>query len=340
MEVAVRDGMLVKISDGQNKLSCGPVHQVDWRSVIQHEGAARGEDGRAQEFLDDALVPSIGPIVQEVVEHMRDVRPSCVVVVCRSCKVLKHRQFRVALRLFRGYYFESAIVSGRSVADEPRSGGRAETEFVDDGVSSVGKGVSEMNGVEATCAVGVATFCRIDWPESVRAGRCDCHGGDNKVSEHRDPAHVPSPPYPHPRRRSLHLLLLPCRRRPLATPTHPRASRKHHNAYRSPPPTPLPRPNESLSTLRARLVYQSRKRGTLESDLILSTFARDHLGTMSEAELREYDKLLDEADWDIYYWATEERPAPERWATSPILEKLKIHARNEGKVVRSMPALS
>ncbi|KAJ7439370.1 DUF339-domain-containing protein [Mycena latifolia] len=106
-----------------------------------------------------------------------------------------------------------------------------------------------------------------------------------------------------------------------------------------PPPAPLPRPNEPVATLRARLVYQSRKRGTLESDLILSTFAREHLQSMSEHELREYDKLLDEADWDIYYWATEERTPPERWAGSPILEKLKIHARNEGKVVRRMPAL-
>lgn len=58
-----------------------------------------------------------------------------------------------------------------------------------------------------------------------------------------------------------------------------------------PPPTPLPRPNESLATLRARLVYQSRKRGTLESDLLLSTFARDQLSSMDERELREYDKV-------------------------------------------------
>ena len=59
-----------------------------------------------------------------------------------------------------------------------------------------------------------------------------------------------------------------------------------------PPPTPLPRPNESLETLRARLVYQSRKRGTLESDLLMSTFARDYLPSMSEAEMKEYDKVL------------------------------------------------
>lgn len=58
-----------------------------------------------------------------------------------------------------------------------------------------------------------------------------------------------------------------------------------------PAPEPLPRPNESLETTRARLLYQSRKRGTLESDLLLSTFARDHLSTMTRAELSEYDKV-------------------------------------------------
>jgi succinate dehydrogenase assembly factor 2 len=58
-----------------------------------------------------------------------------------------------------------------------------------------------------------------------------------------------------------------------------------------PPPAPLERPNETLETMRARLVYQSRKRGTLESDLLLSTFARDQLGGMGEAEMREFDKV-------------------------------------------------
>jgi hypothetical protein len=58
-----------------------------------------------------------------------------------------------------------------------------------------------------------------------------------------------------------------------------------------PPPTPIPRPGELKETMRARLVYQSRKRGTLESDLLLSTFARDHLQSMDEVELREYDKV-------------------------------------------------
>ncbi|KAI5123245.1 hypothetical protein M0805_001334 [Coniferiporia weirii] len=121
------------------------------------------------------------------------------------------------------------------------------------------------------------------------------------------------------------------------TPEHEATTRSSPNL---PPPAPLSRPNEPIENMRARLVYQSRKRGTLETDLLLSTFAQENLRTMQEAELREYDKLLDEPDWDIYYWSTEKRPPPERWGNSSILEKLRQHARNEGKVIRRMPDLS
>ena len=54
---------------------------------------------------------------------------------------------------------------------------------------------------------------------------------------------------------------------------------------------------------------QSRKRGTLESDLLLSTFADANLATMNPKQLQQYDLFLDENDWDIYYWVTQE-PTP------------------------------
>jgi succinate dehydrogenase flavin-adding protein (antitoxin of CptAB toxin-antitoxin module) len=57
--------------------------------------------------------------------------------------------------------------------------------------------------------------------------------------------------------------------------------------------------------LTASLPDQSRKRGTLESDLLLSTFAAAHLPTMTMSQLKQYDLFLDENDWDIYYWATQ-----------------------------------
>ncbi|KAK2791048.1 vesicle coat component [Onygenales sp. PD_10] len=80
---------------------------------------------------------------------------------------------------------------------------------------------------------------------------------------------------------------------------------------------PLKRQGEDAATMRARLLYQSRKRGTLESDLLLSTFASQNLPTMSASQLAEFDKFLDENDWDIYYWATQE---PEDAATTTNAE--------------------
>ncbi|TVY25093.1 Succinate dehydrogenase assembly factor 2, mitochondrial [Lachnellula hyalina] len=72
---------------------------------------------------------------------------------------------------------------------------------------------------------------------------------------------------------------------------------------------PLRRTGEDANTTRARLLYQSRKRGTLESDLLMSTFAEAHLRDMTPAQMAQFDLFLDENDWDIYYWATQE-PTP------------------------------
>jgi len=86
---------------------------------------------------------------------------------------------------------------------------------------------------------------------------------------------------------------------------------------------PLRRTGEDINTMRARLLYQSRKRGTLESDLLMSTFADAHLNKMTQEQLEQYDRFLDENDWDIYYWATQEPPkegasTPEGAADEPV----------------------
>ncbi|KAL4882082.1 WD40-repeat-containing domain protein [Aspergillus karnatakaensis] len=79
---------------------------------------------------------------------------------------------------------------------------------------------------------------------------------------------------------------------------------------------PLRRTGEDVSTTRARLLYQSRKRGILESDLLLSTFADVYLADMSKEQLQEYDRFLDENDWDIYYWATQDPPTEDEAASN------------------------
>lgn len=89
---------------------------------------------------------------------------------------------------------------------------------------------------------------------------------------------------------------------PWPLPHTPEHLEKTTSAPDTPAPTPLPRPGEPLENMRARLVYQSRKRGTLESDLLLSTFAQERLATMDEAELHEFDKVRPVARVCWVYW--------------------------------------
>ncbi|EER32796.1 conserved hypothetical protein [Candida tropicalis MYA-3404] len=106
---------------------------------------------------------------------------------------------------------------------------------------------------------------------------------------------------------------------------------------------PIVRTGETLEVKRARLLYQSRKRGILESDLLMSRYADARLNSMTMEELDEYDKLLDEADWDIYYWATKNytvTPLPDKWKDSKILKEIQKLAENEDKVIMRMPELN
>lgn len=105
---------------------------------------------------------------------------------------------------------------------------------------------------------------------------------------------------------------------------------------------PIERTGETVFQMRKRLIYQSRKRGILETDLLLSRFADKYIDELDESLLHEYDKLLDELDWDIYYWITENYSTtslPKKWENSKILKMLQKESKNdEGEILR-MPNL-
>ncbi|KAJ2357755.1 Succinate dehydrogenase assembly factor 2 mitochondrial [Coemansia erecta] len=100
-----------------------------------------------------------------------------------------------------------------------------------------------------------------------------------------------------------------------------------------------PRANEDTGTMRRRLLYQMRKRGILETDLLLSTFAAQHLSGLTRAELSDLDALLSNIDWDIFYWATGKTQAPDNVASMPVFQKLREHASKRGTTIERMPDL-
>ncbi|XP_036333158.1 succinate dehydrogenase assembly factor 2-A, mitochondrial [Rhagoletis pomonella] len=109
--------------------------------------------------------------------------------------------------------------------------------------------------------------------------------------------------------------------------------------YDDPDYLPLPeyplRPDEPLQVRKQRLIYQSRKRGMLENDLILSTFVARYLKDMDAALTAQYDQLINGVtnDWDIYYWATNVKPTPPEH-DNDVMRMLKEHVANSQREKR------
>ncbi|MBL4803208.1 MAG: succinate dehydrogenase assembly factor 2 [Emcibacter sp.] len=69
--------------------------------------------------------------------------------------------------------------------------------------------------------------------------------------------------------------------------------------------------SEPLDIRRKRLKFRSWHRGIKEADILLGSFADDHLKDMSPAQLDCYENLLREPDLKIVTWITKDQPAPE-----------------------------
>lgn len=90
------------------------------------------------------------------------------------------------------------------------------------------------------------------------------------------------------------------------------------------------RADENIDKKRARLLYQSRKRGMLENGVILASFADKFLHQLDPEQLDQYDRLINlpTNDWDIFYWATKTKPTPEEFET-PVMQKLRDHINSK-----------
>ncbi|PZX15508.1 succinate dehydrogenase assembly factor 2 [Celeribacter halophilus] len=78
--------------------------------------------------------------------------------------------------------------------------------------------------------------------------------------------------------------------------------------------------SETIEIRRKRLKIRAWRRGIKEMDLLIGGYADAHLESMNEAELDEFEMLMDEHDQDLLSYATGLKPVPE--AIKPMLEKL------------------
>ncbi len=83
------------------------------------------------------------------------------------------------------------------------------------------------------------------------------------------------------------------------------------------------RSSDGLDLRRRKLLFRSWHRGMREMDLVMGRFADAEIATLSEAELDEYERLVELPDGELLAWVTGEQ---------------KIPAEHDGAVLRRLRA--
>jgi antitoxin CptB len=76
------------------------------------------------------------------------------------------------------------------------------------------------------------------------------------------------------------------------------------------------------SVRRRRLVFRAWHRGIREMDLIMGRFAEEHAAALTDAEVEQFEQLMEAPDPDIFLWITGALPTPDHYDT-PLFRRLR-----------------
>ena len=82
------------------------------------------------------------------------------------------------------------------------------------------------------------------------------------------------------------------------------------------------RSSGGLDDRRKRLLFRCWHRGTREMDLLMGRFADAALAGMADADLDEFERLIDMPDPDLFAWIMGEADAPAAYDT-PLFRQMK-----------------
>jgi antitoxin CptB len=88
--------------------------------------------------------------------------------------------------------------------------------------------------------------------------------------------------------------------------------------------------SEGLDARRRRLLFRSWRRGIREMDLVLGRFADAQIGALSDAELDEFERLLDIPDQQIFSWVNGAEAAPATIDTALFRRLRDFHLKGFG----------
>jgi len=82
------------------------------------------------------------------------------------------------------------------------------------------------------------------------------------------------------------------------------------------------RSSADLDPRRRKVLFRAWHRGMREMDLIMGRFADDAIAGFDEAELDEFERLIEVLDRDLLSWVTGEAAVPENYDTA-LFRRLK-----------------
>jgi antitoxin CptB len=88
------------------------------------------------------------------------------------------------------------------------------------------------------------------------------------------------------------------------------------------------RSSDGLDERRRRLLFRSWHRGTREADLIMGRFADAYIGVMTDAELDQYEHLLDAIETELLAWLTGASAVPAHHDTAMFHRVRDFHFRD------------
>jgi antitoxin CptB len=85
--------------------------------------------------------------------------------------------------------------------------------------------------------------------------------------------------------------------------------------------------SEGLDARRRRLLFRAWHRGMREVDLITGRFADAHIASLSEAEVDDFERLMDVPEPDLLAWVMGAATTPSGYDTALFRRMCEFHSR-------------
>jgi antitoxin CptB len=91
------------------------------------------------------------------------------------------------------------------------------------------------------------------------------------------------------------------------------------------------RSSADLDPRRRKVLFRAWHRGMREMDLLMGQFSDAEIGTMPDADLDDFELLIEVPDRDIFAWLTGEAETPSNYDT-PVFRRLKAFHTHQGPI--------